>query len=39
VRANYRARDFEETVYDRYVKLILLPLFGELNTEEGAKIS
>jgi len=29
---------FEETVYGRYVKLILPPLFGELNIEEGAKI-
>jgi hypothetical protein len=30
---------FEEKVYDRYVKLILPPLLGELNTEKGAKIS
>lgn len=30
---------FEETVYDRYIKLLLPPLFGELNTGEGAKIS
>ena len=29
---------FEERVYDRYVKLILSPLFGELNTGKGAKI-
>lgn len=30
---------FEETFYTRYVKLILSPLFGELNTEERAKIT
>jgi len=29
---------FEETVYARYIKLVLPPLFGELNIEEGAKI-
>jgi hypothetical protein len=30
---------FEETFYDGCVKLILPQLFGELNTEEGAKTS
>jgi len=29
---------FEETFYGRYIELILPPLFGKLNIEEGAKI-